>query len=88
MPKKKIRLPVTLGVRDEAQCTPEIRDSHGRVTQEARVIVHHIPAGQEVELDAAEADRLLDRFGPYVELPAAVRKPTVSPTHVPFRSDR
>lgn len=64
---KKIRLPITIGVVDEVLSTPERRHESGFVTQEARTVLKHVPPGQPVELSADEADRLLAKFGPYVE---------------------
>ena len=65
MATKKIRLPIALGVVDEARSKPERLTPEGRVLSDA--VTHHriVPAGQPVELDEEEADALLAKFGPY-----------------------
>lgn len=65
MATKKIRLPISIGVVDEAKSKPERLDQNGRLIQEASTVMKIVPAGTPVTLDADEADALLAKFGPY-----------------------
>ncbi|UDL95502.1 hypothetical protein LGH83_04575 [Lichenihabitans sp. PAMC28606] len=60
---KKVKLPVTVGVHDVENSTGAVKDANGAVIAHANVAVKHLPAGEEIELPAAEADKLLARFG-------------------------
>jgi hypothetical protein len=65
MATKKIRLPIAIGVIDEARSKPERLTPEGRVLSDAVTFHKIIPAGEPVTLDAEEADALLAKFGPY-----------------------
>lgn len=89
MATKKIRLPVTVHVADDAKSTPERRLENGLLIEAARTVHKAVPAGTPVTLDAEEADALLMKFGPYKEtvivtegevpgIPAPISPPTVN----------
>lgn len=67
MTTKKVRLPISIGIVDEARSKPERLTPEGRVLSEAVTVHKIVPAGTPVTLDADEADALLLKFGPYKE---------------------
>lgn len=79
MAMKKIRLPVTIGVVDTEKSTPEKMNDKGQQVQVASVVTKMVPAGQLVELDEAEANRLLALHGPYTETVVVTDVPQGTP---------
>lgn len=81
MPKKTIVTKIALGVEDPDHYVAEVRDAAGTVLVPASRGIAHKKAGEEVTLDADEADRIIARFGGEVleeipdEEPAADAKP-------------
>ena len=71
MATRTVRLGVTVGVPDMGSSVPEMKDAEGRVIRAATIGVRYVPAGEEVELEAEEADRLEARhpFRPIVVQP-------------------
>ena len=93
MAKKTIRLPVTVVVADPKNSSYGYqRDGKNNILQDANgkdlppvpVNVHplHIEAGQPVELEAEEADRLVAIYGTYDPATAPVIPGTPSPVKV------
>jgi hypothetical protein len=74
MPTKWIKLPVTLHGRDDKASIPFQYDVNGAVLAGKHVPLI-TPAGTLVELEAAEADRLLKLFPEGEEVAAPGRKP-------------
>ena len=64
MAKRKVQLGCTCVVADPTTSKPEVRDSIGNIITPGTVGSRSIPAGEWVELDEDEADRLEARF-PY-----------------------
>ena len=77
MATRTVRLGVTVGVPDAGASVSEIKDAEGRTVRAATVGVRYVPAGQSVELETDEADRLEARF-PYQ--PMDVQNPNAIPT--------
>ncbi len=63
MPQKTIVTTVTVGVPDEHKSKSEIRTDAGVVVQPAETVLKHVPPGELVTLDGAEADAIVKRFG-------------------------
>lgn len=63
MPKKTIVTKIALGVEDPDHDVAEVRDAAGTVLVPAARGIAHRKAGEEVTLDADEADRIIARFG-------------------------
>ena len=64
MATRTVRLGVTVGVPDMGTSVSEMKDAEGRVIRAATIGVRYVPAGEEVELEVEEADRLEARH-PY-----------------------
>lgn len=62
---KKVRLPITVYVKDEDRSVNERRHESGFLIEAANTVMRAVPAGEPVELPASEADALLRRYGPY-----------------------
>lgn len=63
MPRKTIIAKVTLGVEAPEKTVAEARDVNGNVIQPRSLGLEHVLPGTPVTLDAAEADRIIARFG-------------------------
>ncbi len=62
MATRQVRLGVTVGVPDSAKSVSELRDGVGVVIRQAAIGTRFVPAGELVELDAAEANALEARW--------------------------
>ena len=71
MATRTVRLGVTVGVPDPSTSVAEVKDAEGRVIRPASIGTRYILAGEEVELESEEADRLQARhpFRPVVVQP-------------------
>lgn len=65
MAKKTYRFHARVGVEDSTQGMPAVKDPTGVLLQGATVGVRYIDAGQPVELEEAEGNKLLTLVGPY-----------------------
>lgn len=65
MAKKTYRFHARIGVEDVSQGMPAVKDPGGVLLQGAVTGVRYIDAGQPVELEEAEGNRLLAMVGPY-----------------------
>jgi len=77
MATKTFRFPVTIGVADKSEGTPEIRDTDGRLVSPATLGLRYVAPGEPVEMDEVEGTKLLAKTGPYV---GVVVEATVPPT--------
>ena len=81
MAKKTIRLPVTVVVADPKNSIYEAADKDGH-RKPLNIHPLHIEAGQPVELEADEADRLVAIYGTYDPATAPAIPGTPSPVKV------
>ena len=83
---KRYTFPITVAVVDPETSVTQLLDKDGRLVRPASVGIRHVPPGEPVEMDEAEAKKLYARHGPYkkvvttteTEVPALASAPVVA----------